>query len=101
LSGGADYAFPPNLMLPPDGYLLVVNFDPVHQPVQLAAFRAKYGLEASTNMVGPYGGSLNNSGERVKLLKPDPPQTAPSPNPGFVPYVLVDEVSYAVTAPWP
>ena len=101
LSGGADYVFPPGLTLPPDGYLLLVNFDPLHQPGQLAAFRAKYGLDASTSMVGPYGGSLNNSGERVKLLKPDPPQTAPSPNPGFVPYVLVDQVSYSNTSPWP
>jgi len=101
LSGGADYVFPPNLTLPPDGHLLVLNFDPVHQPGQLAAFRTKYGLDASTNMVGPYGGSLNNSGERLRLLKPDPPQTAPSPNPGFVPYVLVDQVTYANTSPWP
>jgi hypothetical protein len=35
------------------------------------------------------------------LLKPDPPQTAPSPNPGFVPYILVDEVGYSTTPPWP
>jgi hypothetical protein len=101
LTGGADYVFPPNLRLPPDGYLLVLNFDPVHQPGLLAAFRAKYGLGASTNLVGPFGGSLNNSGERVQLLRPDPPQTAPSPNPGFVPYVLVDQVTYANTSPWP
>src|SRR5207247_2552838 len=101
LGGGADYVFPPNLTLPPDGYLLLVNFDPIHQPGLLAAFRVKYGVDASTNVVGPYGGSLNNSGERVKLLKPDPPQTAASPNPGFVPYILVDQVTYANTSPWP
>jgi hypothetical protein len=35
------------------------------------------------------------------LLKPDPPQTAASPNPGFVPYILVDQVSYSNTSPWP
>jgi hypothetical protein len=101
LSGGADYVFPPGLTLVRDGYLLLVNFDPVHQPAQLAAFRAKYSLDAGTKVVGPYGGSLNNSGERLKLLKPDPPQTAPSPNPGFVPYILVDQVTYANTVPWP
>jgi len=101
LSGGADYVFPPNLILQADGYLLLVNFDPVHQPGLLAAFQAKYGLNTGTNVFGPYGGSLDNSGERLKLLKPDPPQTAPSPNPGFVPYVLVDQVTYANTVPWP
>ena len=101
MGGGIDYVFPPSLTLPPDGYLLVVNFDPVHQPGQLTAFQAKYGLDAATMIVGPYGGSLDNSGERVKLLKPDRPQTAPSPNPGFVPYILVDQVTYASTTPWP
>ena len=57
--------------------------------------------DAGTTVVGPYGGSLDNAGERVKLLKPDPPQTAPSPNPGFVPYILADQATYAITAPWP
>ena len=101
LGGGIDYLFPPNLTLPPDGYLLVVNFDPVHQPGQLAAFQAKYGLDAGAIVVGPYGGSLDNSSERVKLLEPDPPQTAPGPNPGFVPYILVDQVTYTNGTPWP
>ena len=101
LGGGIDYLFPPNLTLPPDGYLLVVNFDPVHRPGQLAAFQAKYGLDAGAIVVGPYGGSLDNSSERVKLLEPDPPQTAPGPNPGFVPYILVDQVTYTNGTPWP
>ena len=101
LGGGVDYTLPMNLTLPPDGYLLVVNFDPAHQPGQLAAFRARYGLDVNAIMIGPYGSSLDNSGERVKLLKPDPPQTASSPNPGFVPYILVDQVTYANAAPWP
>src|SRR5206468_3719408 len=32
---------------------------------------------------------------------PDPPQTPSSPNPGFVPYILVDQVTYAGAPPWP
>jgi hypothetical protein len=101
LDGGVGCAFPMNLMLPPDGYLLVVNFDPVHQTNQLAAFRAKYAVAAGTAIVGPYSGTLENQGERINLLKPDPPQTASSPNPGFVPYVLVDQVTYSNVPPWP
>ena len=101
LEGNVDYVIPPGLVMSPDSYLLVVNFDPVHQPGQLASFRAKYGVAIGAVIVGPYGGSLDNSGGRVRLLKPDPPQTAPSPNPGFVPYILVDEVGYSSTPPWP
>jgi hypothetical protein len=101
LAGNVDYVIPPGLTMPPDSYLLVVNFDPAHQPGQLASFRAKYGVAASAVIIGPYGGSLDNSGGRVQLLKPDPPQTVPSPNPGFVPYILVDEVGYSATPPWP
>ncbi len=101
LDGGVAYVFPAGLTLPPDGFLLVVNFDPVHNAPQLAAFRSKYGLDASNVIVGPYSGALENQGERVQLLKPDPPQTAPSPNPGFVPYILVDQVTYSNILPWP
>ncbi|TMQ01901.1 MAG: hypothetical protein E6L09_01335 [Verrucomicrobia bacterium] len=101
LGGGVEFVLPPNLTLPPYGYLLLVNFDPGHQMNQLAAFRNKYGLDTSTVMLGPYSGALNNQGERVRLLRPDPPQTAFSPNPGFVPYVLVDQITYSNFPPWP
>ena len=37
----------------------------------------------------------------MRLLRPDPPQTAFSPNPGFVPYVLVDQITYSNFPPWP
>jgi hypothetical protein len=99
--GGVDFDVPMNLTLPPDGYLLVVNFDPLVNATQLASFRSKYGVSASVPIVGPYGSALDNLGERIKLLRPDPPQTIPDPFIGFVPYVLVDEVNYSSSAPWP
>jgi CotH protein/chitobiase/beta-hexosaminidase-like protein/lamin tail-like protein len=99
--GGVDFNLPPGLTLPPDGYLLVVNFDPIANAAQLAAFRSKYGVSAGVPIAGPYGSALDNQGERVRLLRPDPPQTLPDPFIGFVPYVLVDEVDYSSLAPWP
>jgi hypothetical protein len=79
----------------------VVSFDPVLRPGDLNAFRSVYGLGAEVLVVGPYEGRLENTGESVRLLKPDPPQTLPGPGFGFVPHVLVDEVEYANVTPWP
>jgi len=99
LRGGTDFTFPSNLTLPPGGYLLVVSFDPVTNTVARAAFEAKYGSNAL--LFGPYQGRFDNGGGSIELEKPDPPQTIPGPEFGFVPYILVDYVKYSDTAPWP
>jgi len=58
-------------------------------------------------IVGPYEGGLNNFSDRVRLAKPDGPESDgdicgglgnPSP---YVPYVIIDEVEYTDFAPWP
>jgi hypothetical protein len=101
LRGGVDFDFPTNLTLQADGHVVVVGFDPALRPGDLAAFRTAYGLGAEVQVLGPYSGRLENVGESVRLLKPDPPQTVPGPEYGMVPYVLVDEVDYRNAAPWP
>lgn len=99
LRKGVDFDFPPDTTIPAGGYVVVVNFNPQTDPVALAGFRATYG----TNMTlfGPYSGKLDNGGEAVELQKPDAPQSAPGPDFGLVPYITVDRVVYADTAPWP
>lgn len=87
--------------MPPGGYLLVVSFDPERDPVSKAMFRRRYALAESVPLVGPMSGRLANEGERLALLRPDPPQTVPNPFVGYVPYVLVDEVEYEPGPPWP
>jgi hypothetical protein len=101
LRGGIDFDFPTNLVLQPDAHAVVVSFDPVLRPGDLIAFRGAYGLGPEVLILGPYDGKLENNGESVRLLKPDPPQTLPGPDFGQVPYVLVDEVEYSSLAPWP
>ncbi|MCP5522229.1 MAG: lamin tail domain-containing protein [Verrucomicrobiales bacterium] len=101
LRGGIDFNLPEGLTLPPGGRLLLVNFDPALRPVDVTAFRAVYGLDDSIPLFGPYQGNLSNEGESVRLLRPDTPQTAPGPDFGTAPYVLVDEVDYEVLPPWP
>lgn len=89
-----DFAFPANVTLAAGAKLLVVATNP-------AAFRAKYGIPAGTAVFGPFTNSLDNAGETIELYQPDPPQAPPHPDAGFVPYVLVEKVSYLPTAPWP
>jgi len=99
LRGGADFNFPTNVTLPPHGYALIANFDPQTNAVALAAFRALYGVPAGVPIFGPYQGKLNNSGEEVKLTRPD--AAGLSGTNILVPYILVDKVSYADGHPWP
>ena len=93
--GGIDYDFPAATTLAAGGRLLLVSFATTN-PAQLAAFRQYYGLAASVPVLGPYTGKLNNSGDAIRLNKPDAPTAQ-----GTVPYILVDEVNYSSTAPWP
>ncbi len=101
LGGGIEYVFPGGVTLPAGGCVVVVGFDPVANPAALASFRAKYGMSMSVPVYGPFQGRLDNGGERIDLNQPDSPQAAPHPDAGFVPYVLVDGVTYGSTLPWP
>ena len=95
LRNAVDFDFPPGASLPPGGYLLVVSFDPVADTNALAAFRSNYSLSASVPLFGPYVGKLDNGSEKIELRKPGIPDT------NDVPYILVEAVHYADTAPWP
>lgn len=101
ISGAVDYLFPAAVTLAPGSFALVVGFDPLTNVLALANFRTKYGLGANIAIYGPWNGHLNNSGETIQLFKPDPPQDAPHPDAGFVPYILVESVTYSNALPWP
>jgi spore coat protein CotH len=94
LSSAVDFIFPTNCTLGAGSNLLVVNFDPLTNSTQLAAFRAKYSVPAGTPLFGPYGGHLANDQETVKLSKPVMLLSG-------VAYVIVDQVNYLGFAPWP
>ena len=95
ISGGIEFAFPRNAVLEPNGYAVLVGFDPAHTQA-LASFRAEYDLPDSVRVFGPYEGALGNSGEGLRLYRPESPST-----PGEVLFVLADEVAYGDRAPWP
>ncbi len=100
LAGGVQFTFPTSVTLPANSFLLVVPFDPA-SATALAQFRSKYGVPVAVPVYGPYRGRLDNAGESIELLKPDAPQSAGSPDFGFVPYVRVEKVDYTDAAPWP
>jgi len=101
ISSGVDYAFPTNTTIPAGGYILLVSFDPQTETAKLKAFRFRYSLDESVTLFGPYTGRLENLGERVTVLKPDDPKVPPHPDAGTVPYLLVDQVDYSNSDPWP
>jgi hypothetical protein len=85
---GIDFALPPSITLPAGGALLFVATNP-------ASFRARYSVPPDVLILGPYAGGLQNSGERLKLQRPDAPDT------NGVAYITVDEVRYNDKFPWP
>ena len=95
LRNAVDFDFPTNLTLPAGARLLVVGFDPAHDPASLAAFRAAYPISTNSALLGPWAGHLDNAGETIELKKPGVPTA------GGVPYVMVEAVHYRASAPWP
>ncbi len=85
---GLNYTFSNNVSVPPGGYLLVVPIDP-------ASFRTKYAIAPAVQIVGPFPGVLQDSGERLRLERPDSPDT------NGTPYLVTDEVRYNDKLPWP
>ena len=85
---GFNFTFPQNQSLPAGGYLIVSPLDPT-------LFRSRYSIPAGVQIFGPATGNLQDSGERLELLRPD------APNTNEVPYIVVDAVRYNDREPWP
>lgn len=98
LANAVSFDFAANQTLAAGARLLVVGFNPTNTTL-LNAFRARYGTNGT--VVGPFAGQLDNAGESIELWRPDAPQTAPHPDVGYVPQILVERVTYADTLPWP
>jgi hypothetical protein len=95
ITGGVDFVFPTNQALAANACLLLVNFDPSTNAAAATAFRNRHSVWTNVLLLGPYGGKLDNSSDRIRLNKPTTPLGS------SVPFVLVDEVEYTDAAPWP
>lgn len=74
-SDGVEYTFAPGQTIPANGYVVIAQ--------NPAALQAAFGVTA----IGQFTGGLNNDGERVALSNAQG--------------VLIDEVEYSATFPWP
>ncbi len=99
LRGGVDYDFPTNLALLPGARLVVVGFDPAIYTALRSSFVLKYSVPTNVLILGPWNGKLDNGGETITFERPDNPNVTPTNI--FVPYYLVEEISYGDTVPWP
>ena len=92
---GIDFTFPAGAYVPAGGYALVV-------PVTPQEYRASREVPDGVPVYGPYVGLLDNAGETIQLDRPGAPEP-PSPEfpAGYVPYVIVEKVTYGNSDPWP
>ncbi|MDP6526681.1 MAG: lamin tail domain-containing protein, partial [Kiritimatiellia bacterium] len=98
IDGGIGYRFPSNTTIAAKDELVLVSFDPVTNITARNEFLAHYDLDiGDVTFLGPYSEQLDNQSDRVALekpIEPDPPDINVS-------WVIVDEVIYYDSAPWP
>jgi len=88
LTGVGVFAFPKGISLEPNETVILCATNP-------AAFRAQYGVDASTTIFGPWTGGLAREGEKLTLRAPGDPEPD-----GTIPQYRVDHVSYRTNAYW-
>jgi hypothetical protein len=99
IRGGVDFDLTESTVVAPGQSVVIVTFDPdAPESVQrLAAFRAHYGLDATVLVRGAEIGQLNNSYDRVELLRPGGTEADPNASEPL----SVDEIVYDDLPPWP
>jgi hypothetical protein len=100
LDGGVDFAFPTGTSIAAGQCIAVVSFDPndALQADEKAAFLATYRqYDGETQLLGPFSGKLSNSSDRVSLEQPQAPDGAGDPPS----WIVVDELTYFESSPWP
>jgi len=85
------FSFPEGVEMLPGETLLVVPGEPDD-------FELKYEVAPGIRVFGPYTGVLDNSGERLRLMRPVPPSPLV---PHVVPYVIADQLDYEPDGAWP
>ncbi|WP_246046722.1 lamin tail domain-containing protein [Pontiella desulfatans] len=88
---GIDFKFPMGTQLDAGESLLLVR-----DTITPESFRPAFGVPASISILN-YDGKLENDADTLVLKKPGKPETGT----GYVPYIVVEEVKYNDSAPWP
>ena len=100
LRGGVDMNFDIDTMLAANESLVIISFNPDSEAnaSRTAAFRAHYGIDENTRLLGGFQGRLNGDGERVTLLSRD---LSLADEPVVLPLTIQDEVIYDDRGLWP
>ena len=88
---GIDFAFPIGVELTAGDSLLLIR-----DKMTPALFRSVYGVPESIEIFA-YSGELDNGAETLVLKKPGTPEALT----GYVPLIVVEQVKYNDSAPWP
>jgi hypothetical protein len=93
-TSGIDYKFPPNTIIPADGYVVVAK--------NLSHLLLHYGNLSPANAFGDFDGNLSRDGERVALGKPELDVTTNGSGQLVTNtlYIPVDEVRYGTGGRW-
>jgi hypothetical protein len=94
LKGGIDFTFPDGATIAAGGYVVVARD---------ALLQTNYAQLNAANTYGDYSGKLANSGDRVKLDKPDTVidyDDPANPETNLI-HIVVDDVTYEVGGQWP
>lgn len=92
-----DFYFPKNVIINPGESILVIP-----NTITETLFRQLYLLPSSVKMF-PYFGDLDEKGKKISLEKPLAPYFDPDIDEvdSIIPYMLVDEIIYGNSDPWP
>ncbi|MDF7825738.1 lamin tail domain-containing protein [Pontiellaceae bacterium B12227] len=93
--GGISFQFPDTNVALAQGQIMLL----VRDTITPAAFRTTYSISNEVQVFS-YTGKLANDGETLTLRAPDEPVQTGS-NAGEVAYIIIDQVAFADTAPWP
>ena len=94
IRGSVEMELPQSTRIPPDGYLILVSFDPSREPQRAQGFRSRFDIPSQVPVLGPWLGFLPNSPGELVL-------EAPALDHGQARHVEVDRVHYSDQAPWP
>ncbi len=89
---GIGFEFPENVSLQPKEYVILTDTTPTY-------FRSENAIPTFIK-VYQYPGSLSNKSDNIRVMAPERRDTLPS-GVIYTPYVLIDQVDYKDTIPWP
>ena len=94
---GIGYTLPSNTVIGAGEAVMIVPFNPTNA-VAVSNFLAAHNLQGTLPvLLGPHDGTLDNTGERLALERPQ----APDAEGDSILWVTVDEAIYSTAAPWP